>query len=389
MKLPTERMKKIPFIGIREIFEKARSFERQGKSIIHMEIGRPDFDTPAVAKEAAIKALKEGFVHYTSNYGMDELKRAIADKLREENKVEYNPDDEIIVTTGAVEGLALAMFGLLDIGDQVLVPSPCFPAYTNQIKLAGADVVSVPLKIENGFKLDIEELRRKITPKSKMLVINSPQNPTGSVLEKDDLEKIADFAKEHDLFVVSDECYERIIYDAEHISIASLPGMQERTIIVNACSKTYSMTGWRIGFVASTPEIIDSMVRVHQDVTTCACSFAQAGAVEALRHGRSAVEAMVREFRRRRDLVVKYLDQIEGLEYVKPQGAFYVFPSIKNFNMGAEEFCDYILKEAGVALVPGNAFGDYGEDFVRIAYSSSYEKIEEGMQRIKEAIAKI
>jgi aspartate aminotransferase/aminotransferase len=222
-----------------------------------------------------------------------------------------------------------------------------------------------------------------------MLVINSPQNPTGSVLEKDDLEKIADFAKEHDLFVVSDECYERIIYDAEHISIASLPGMQERTIIVNACSKTYSMTGWRIGFVASTPEIIDSMVRVHQDVTTCACSFAQAGAVEALRHGRSAVEAMVKEFRRRRDLVVKYLDQIEGLEYVKPQGAFYVFPSIKNFNMGAEEFCDYILKEAGVALVPGNAFGDYGEDFVRIAYSSSYEKIEEGMQRIKEAIAKI
>jgi len=340
MKLPTERMKKIPFIGIREIFEKARSFERQGKSIIHMEIGRPDFDTPAVAKEAAIKALKEGFVHYTSNYGMDELKRAIADKLKEENKVEYNPDDEIIVTTGAVEGLALAMFGLLDIGDQVLVPSPCFPAYTNQIKLAGADVVSVPLKIENGFKLDIEDLRRKITPKSKMLVINSPQNPTGSVLEKDDLEKIADFAKEHDLFVVSDECYERIIYDAEHISIASLPGMQERTIIVNACSKTYSMTGWRIGFVASTPEIIDSMVRVHQDVTTCACSFAQAGAVEALRHGRSAVEAMVKEFRRRRDLVVKYLDQIEGLEYVKPQGAFYVFPSIKNFNMGAEEFCD-------------------------------------------------
>jgi aspartate/methionine/tyrosine aminotransferase len=384
LKLPTKRMSEIPYIGIREIFEKAKKLEQKNKKIIHMEIGRPDFDTPMSIKKAAINALNAGLVHYTSNYGTDELRKAISRKLKEDNKVDIKPQ-EVLITVGAIEGLALSIFGLLDINDEVLIPSPCFPAYPNQVRLAGCIPVPVPLKMESNFKLNLTDLEESITPKTKMIIINSPHNPTGTVLENEDLQMIASFAIKHDLYVVADECYEKIIYGKEHISIASLPNMRERTIIINSTSKSFSMTGWRVGFVAANEQIIDSLVRVHQDITTCANSFAQAGAAFAYMSKADFTKDMLDKYIERRAIALHYLAQIAKMELNVPYGAFYVFPSIKKFNISSEEFCDYILNEAGVAIVPGNAFGKYGDGFVRISYSCSKQDVIEGMKRIVNA----
>lgn len=389
MRLPTDRISNISASGIRKVFEKARSLEKLGKKIIHMEIGRPNFDTPLPIKEVAIKALQTGMVHYTSNYGIDELREAIANKLTEENQVETK-SSEVIVTTGAIEGLAIAMLGLLDIGDEVLIPNPYFPSYSNQVKLSGAAPIFIPLRSENRFKIDIDDLKKAVTKKTKMILINTPHNPTGAVYDYDDLEAVADFAKEYDLLVISDECYEKIIYDKQHISIASLPNMKERTIIVNSTSKSYSMTGWRVGFVSSSEQIIDSMIKVHQDLTTCSCSFAQAGTVFAYNSRDTYINEMVKDFRLRRNIVMQHLDMVpDKIDYIEPYGGFYVFPNIEKTGMSSNKFCDYILNEAGVALVSGSAFGDYGEGFIRLAYSCSKEDLEDGMRRLVKAIKAI
>ncbi len=389
MRLPTEKMKMIQRTGIRKIMAKAKTYEQEGCKIYHMEIGRPDFDTPEAVKEAAISSLKAGNVHYTSNYGLERLRRAIAGHLAAENKIDADPDREILVTAGAVEGLALATMALLDPGDEVLILNPCFTSYENQVVHPGGVPVPVPLWAENGFKPDIKDLEAALSGKTKMLIINTPNNPTGVVYGLEVMTELARFAVKHDLLVVSDECYEKIIFDREHVSMASLPGMKERTITVNSGSKTFSMTGWRVGFVHASEEITDYMLRVHQDLVICPTAFAQEGAAYAWENTESLAAPMVEAFRQRRDLVIERLDQMGNLDYVRPEGGFYVFPSIKKLGLGDWEFCDYMLDEAGVAVVPGHAFGRYGEGYFRLAYSCSMEDLDQGLRAMEKALKKL
>ncbi len=382
-----KRMSAVPFSGIRKIFQAAVELEREGKHVIHLEVGRPDFDTPEHIKEAAKQALDEGFVHYTSNYGAPELREAIAEKLLNENGIQVDPENEVVVTVGANEAILITMLALLDSGDEVLIPDPVWLHYFYCAQLAEAKPVHVPLREENKFQLDPSDLERAITPKAKMIVVNSPHNPTGAVLGKETLVAIAQIAIENDLLVLSDEIYEKIIYDGvEHHSIASLPGMADRTLTVNGFSKAYSMTGWRLGYVAARKNLIDSLIRVHQYSATCATSFAQKGAVAAYRGSQDNVHEMVSEFDRRRRFLVEALEGIQGVSCVRPEGAFYVFPSVKELGVSDGELATYLLREANVALVPGSAFGEYGQGYLRLSYANSYENIEAAAERIEKAL---
>ncbi len=384
-----ERMTDIPFSGIRKIMQEAASLESQGKSIIHLEIGRPDFDTPQHIKDAAKRALDAGMVHYTSNYGTLELRQAIAEKLQRDNAIRVDPATEIIVTVGTNEAVAIAMLALIDPGDEVLIPDPTWLHYFYCVQLAGGVPIHVPLREANKFQIDPADVARAITSRTKMLIVNSPHNPTGAVLDQALLKEIAALAIKHDLLVLSDEIYEKIIYDGfAHFSIANLPGMAERTLTANGFSKTYSMTGWRLGYIAARKHFADAMIRVHQYSATSATSFAQAGGLAAYRGSQECVREISAEFARRRDFVVRALGQIEGMSCVKPSGAFYVFPSIKNLGMSSEEFTLCLLRE-GVAVVPGSAFGDFGEGYIRLAYSNSYANLESAMERIAGAVRKI
>jgi aminotransferase len=384
------RMKAIPFSGIRKIFQAAVELESQGQQVIHLEIGRPDFDTPAHIKEAAKQALDQGFVHYTSNYGLLELREAIAEKLLKDNGIRAEPESEIIVTLGVNQALAIIMLALLDPGDEILIPDPFYLNYLHCAQLAEARVTRVPLREENEFQVAPPDLEKAITPRTKLIIINSPHNPTGAVLDKEILEAIAEIAIERNLLVLSDEIYEKIIYDgAQHHSIARLPGMAERTITVNGFSKAYSMTGWRLGYVAAGKHLIHSLIRAHQYVGTSANSFAQKGAVAAYRSAQGCVEEMVSEFDRRRRFLVEALQQIEGVSCVQPRGAFYAFPSVKELGMSDEKLAYYLLREAQVALVPGSAFGEYGHGHLRLSYANSYENIQGAVERIERALSKL
>jgi len=384
-----DRMRQIALSGIRKVFDKVQTLQAKGEEVVHLEIGRPDFDTPSHIKEAAKKALDEGFVHYTSSYGIKELREAISRKLSSENGIDAGPD-EIIVTTGANEAIFISIMATLNPGDEVIVPDPMFVYYADWAEFAGAKTVSLPLREENSYRIDFEGLERKITPRTKMLIINSPHNPTGCVFDRETLEKLADIAKRYDLLVLSDEIYEKMVYDgAKHYSIASFPGMKERTFTVNGFSKAYSMTGWRMGYVAAPKDLIPALMKVHQHTAVCATSFAQKGALAALTTPSDCVGEMVKEFARRRKLVLDYLDEMEGINYVKPEGAFYIFPSIKDLGIGDEELTDYLLEEAKVAVVPGSCFGRCGKNHIRIAYSTSYENLEKGLERMSKALKKI
>jgi aspartate/methionine/tyrosine aminotransferase len=330
-------MDDIPFSGIRKIAQAAIELEKQGRAIIHLEIGRPDFDTPTHIKDAAKRALDAGLVHYTSNYGTLELRQAIADKLMRENNIVVDPATEIVVTVGANEAVAITMLGLIDPGDEVLIPDPIWLHYFYCVQLAGGVPVHVPLRAENQFQIDPDDVRKAITPRTRMLIVNSPHNPTGAVIDKKVLDALARIAIERDLMVLSDEIYEKIIYDgAQHHSIASLPEMADRTVTVNGFSKTYSMTGWRVGYAVGRKKLIDALIRVHQYSATSATSFAQSGSLAAYRGSQDCVQEMVAEFDRRRMLLLTGLHSIPGVECVKPSGAFYVFPSIKKIGMSSD-----------------------------------------------------
>ena len=385
-----ERMKAVSFSGIRKMMERAQQLEQEGKRVIHLEIGRPDFDTPSHIKETATQALAEGFVHYTSNYGTLELRNAIADKLRLDNGLKLDPRSEIIVTTGASEGVFLAIMATVNPGDEVLVPDPSWLNYFYCVALAGGRAVSVPLREENGFRLDAEDVVRAITPRTRMLLVVTPHNPTGAVLTEDGLRALASLARERNLLVLADEIYEKLIYDGiEHHSIGRLPGMRERTLTVNGFSKAYSMTGWRLGYVAGPRELMDILIRVHQYTAMCATSFAQSGAVSAYRGTQDCVEEMRREFARRRKLILERLGRMKGIECVRPDGAFYVFPSIRGLGRASEEVAMHLLEDGLVATVPGSAFGKHGEGYLRLAYSDSYENIGEAMERMAESLGRL
>ena len=385
-----DRMESIPFSGIRKIFEEVTRREKAGEKIIHLNIGRPDFDTPQHIKDAAKKALDEKKVHYSSNYGIPQLRDALANKLQQENKMSYDPATEIIVTVGGNEAVFMAMMGLLNFGDEVLIPDPCWLNYFYCVQMAGAVPISVPAKQEHQFTPRIEDFRSRITDKTKMIVINTPNNPTGAVYGAESLEELARLAEEKDLYVLSDEIYEKMVYDGNrHVSFGSLPGMKERTITVNGFSKNYSMTGWRLGFVAASPDAVSAMVRIHQYVTICATSFAQWGAVAALTGPQDDVKHMIAEFDRRGALVSSALQEMPGIQVSKPAGAFYIFPSIKETGKSSQEMAEYLLDEAKIAVVPGHVFGDFGEGYIRLSYANSYENLEMAMSRMNAALKKL
>lgn len=371
--------------GIRKINEKTIEMERAGKRIYHFEVGRPDFDTPKVIKDATIKSIEDGDVFYTSNYGIMSLREAVAEKLRNENNLDYTAK-EVLITAGATESIYDSYSLILEEDDEILLPNPCWPNYVNTAYIMGAVPVRYSLAEENDFQIDFDELEGLVTEKTKAIVIINPSNPIGSMFTLETLEKLADFAKKKDILVISDEIYEKIVYgNKKHISMASLDGMKERTITINGFSKTYSMTGFRLAYVAAPEEFIRVLNIIHQHNTSCATSFVQHGGITALKAGNEGSQEMVKEYKRRRDYIVEKVNSIEGLSLNAPDGAFYAFINIKDLGVSSEEFCNYLLDEECVAIVPGTVFGSAGEGFVRFSYASSYDDIVEGLNRMEKA----
>ena len=384
-----KRMESLPFSEIRAVMEKATKMQQAGENVIHLEIGRPDFDTPEKIKEAAYESLKAGHVFYTSNYGIPALRKEIAKWETEHHGVQYDAD-EVLVTVGVGEATYASMAAFLEDGDEVLVPNPVWLNYIHVPSSLGAVPVTYNLKEENNYQIDMEELESKITDKTKMIVIVNPSNPTGGVLSRETLEKLSQLAIKNDLLVVADEIYSQLVYDdTKHVSIASLPGMKERTITLGGFSKAYSMTGWRLGYMCAPRGIIAACVSVHQYTITCASSFVQEAAVTALRDCADDVEAMRQEYQRRKDYAVKALNEIDGISCNDPQGAFYIFVNVKSLGMSSMEVAEYFLEEAKVAMVPGSAFGSEGEGYLRLSYACSYEDLQEAIRRIKDAVEKL
>lgn len=384
-----KRMESLPFSEIRAVMEKATKMQQAGENVIHLEIGRPDFDTPEKIKEAAYESLKAGHVFYTSNYGIPALRKEVAKWETEHHGVQYDAD-EVLVTVGVGEATYASMAAFLEDGDEVLVPNPVWLNYIHVPSSLGAVPVTYNLKEENNYQIDMEELASKITDRTKMIVIVNPSNPTGGVLSRETLEKLSQLAIKNDLLVVADEIYSQLVYDdTKHVSIASLPGMKERTITLGGFSKAYSMTGWRLGYMCAPRGIIAACVRVHQYTITCASSFVQEAAVTALRDCADDVEAMRQEYQRRKDYAVKALNEIDGISCNDPQGAFYIFVNVKSLGMSSMEVAEYFLEEAKVAMVPGSAFGSEGEGYLRLSYACSYEDLQEAIRRIKDAVEKL
>jgi len=375
--------------GIRKVNEKALAMERAGEKVLHFEIGRPDFDTPEYIKKAANQALAEGKVHYTSNFGLMELRQAIADKLKRENNVDYKAS-EVLVTVGLSEAVFAVLAAILEEGDEILVPDPGWLNYVNVPDLLGAKAVTYGLREETSYQLDLSEIRSKITDRTRAVVLITPSNPTGGVLAEDVLKELAGIAVENDLMVISDEVYERLIYDgARHISIASLPGMKERTFTMNGMSKAYAMDGWRLGYVAAPEEYILAMNKFHQHNTTCAPNFVQVAAIAALTQERDEVKEMVKEYQRRRDCAVKAINEIPGLHCQCPKGAFYIFINCKSLDMKSADLAAWLLENAKIALVPGDVFGPSGEGYLRMSFATSYENVVEGCAKLKQAVEQL
>lgn len=384
LRLVARRMEDIPFAGIRRVFEKASRLESRGVKVIHFEIGRPDFDTPAHIKAAAVQALNAGMVHYTPNAGIAKLREALAESLLQYKDVRYDPATEVMVTAGGQQAMYLSLKALLEPGDEVLVPDPGYSQFFSCIRLLDGVAVPMPLLAEANFCPDLAAVEDLVTERTRAIILNSPHNPTGGVLNREQVEAVCRFACEHNLLVLSDEAYDRILYDdGDFISPASLPGMKERTLIWGSLSKTYSMTGWRVGYLAAPADAITAAVKVQQNLMLSICSFAQAGAVAALRGPQECVQAMVAEFDRRRKLILDAIAQSPGLSCpTTPRGAFYVFAKHQVAGMDSTALADHLLEEGGVAVVPGPPFGTRGEGYLRISYATSLSDCREGMQRI-------
>lgn len=368
--------------GIRAVFERALELERQGRSIVHLEIGRPNFDSPPAAKQAAIDALTAGVVHYTSNRGTLELREAISVDRDRRNGLRYDPASEVIVTAGGSEAVAATIIALLGAGDEAIVLDPAWPHYDAMVRLAGATPVHVPCLAADAFLPDPVRVAAAITPRTRLLIVSSPSNPTGAVLGTGSLQELAEISRRHDLVVLSDEIYERFTYGGhEHRSIATLPEMRERTVIANSFSKSYSMTGWRVGYAAAARPIADRVNVIHQYLTVCAPSFGQAGAVAALEAGENHVEQMVRDYDQRRQELVGALSGLGPVALDDPAGAFYAFPAI-DAGDGDGRLALRLLEEAGVAVVPGNVFGEGFDRHVRISYAVSAAELDEGLARL-------
>ncbi len=373
-----DRVRALPPSGIRKFFDLIASME----DVISLGVGEPDFVTPWRIREYAIYALEKGYTMYTSNKGMPELRQELSKYLYSRHGLDYDPDEEILITVGVSEGLDLSLRAILNPGDEVIIPDPCYVAYPACVALAGGIPVPVPTGEDNGFRLTAENIARQITPRTRAILFGYPANPTGAVLSREELLQIAELAKQHNLLIISDEIYGHLVYNIEHTCVASLPGMKERTILLDGFSKAYAMTGWRIGYAASGREVIAAMTKIHQYTMLCAPIMSQMAAIEALKSGEGEIAAMVEEYDRRRRVIVKGLRDI-GLSCFEPEGAFYAFPSIKITGMTSEEFAEKLLMEEKVAVVPGSAFGTSGEGYVRCCYATSLKEIEEALRRME------
>ncbi len=373
----SNRVQQIPPSGIRRFFDIAATMA----DVISLGIGEPDFVTPRPIVEAGIASLEAGHTHYTSNSGTIELRSAISQHLKRLYEVEYDPALELLITVGVSEALYLALTAIINPGDEVIVPQPCFVSYMAEVSLAGGTPVPIATRVDNNFQVTAEEIEAAITRRTKALLIGYPNNPTGAVLERETLEDIAKVAKKHDILLISDEIYDQLVYDIEHVCMTSLPGMWDRTILLGGFSKAYAMTGWRLGYVAAPPEILGAMSKVHQYTIMSPPTIAQEAGIKALQEGADAVEDMRQRYNRRRRLIVDGLNSI-GMKCFEPRGAFYAFPSVRGSGMDDAEFAERLLDEDRVAVIPGRAFGIGGAGYVRCSYATSYEKIEQALERI-------
>ncbi|MBF7081484.1 aminotransferase class I/II-fold pyridoxal phosphate-dependent enzyme [Desulfallas sp. Bu1-1] len=370
-------VRNIPPSGIRKFFD----LVAETRGVISLGVGEPDFVTPWHIREACIYSLEKGYTMYTSNWGLLELREAVAADLEATYGVKYNPRNEILITVGVSEALDLAMRALLQPGDEVLIPEPSYVSYAPCTTLAGGTPVFLPTGLENGFRLSADQVQAAITPRTKILLLCYPNNPTGAVMDRAELARIAEVAVEHDLIVISDEIYDRLTYVGRHTCMASLPGMRDRTVLLNGFSKAYAMTGWRVGYAAGNPEFIGAMVKIHQYSMLCTSITGQMAALEALKNGKPGMRRMVEHYNRRRHLVVQAFKDM-GVPCFEPGGAFYAFPQVSVTGLGSEEFAGELLKEEQVALVPGNAFGRSGEGFARVSYAASLDDLSEAFRRM-------
>lgn len=371
-----------------EVLVRAKALEAQGRDVVHLEIGEPDFNTPANISEAAIKAIREGWTHYGPAAGLPELRKAIAEYISRTRKIDVVPD-EVVVTPGGKPIIFFPILALIEEGDEVIYPNPGFPIYESMINFAGGKAVPLRIGEEKDFTIDVNELKSKINSKTKLIIINSPANPTGGVFTKQDIQDIADIVKNYNCYIMSDEIYSRIMYGHEHFSISSLPGMKERTIILDGFSKTYAMTGWRAGYGVMPKDLAAMVSKLMTNSNSCTNSFVQRACVEALQGSQSEVDKMVAEFQKRRDFIVDGLNKIKGFSCKKPLGAFYVFPNITKTGMESKKLADYLLNEAGVAALSGTAFGEYGQGYLRFSYANSIENIAKALEKIHASVQKL
>ncbi|HZJ84861.1 MAG TPA: aminotransferase class I/II-fold pyridoxal phosphate-dependent enzyme [Syntrophomonadaceae bacterium] len=367
----------IPPSGIRKFFD----LVSQTEGVISLGVGEPDFVTPWHIREACYYSLEKGYTMYTSNSGLPELREEIAKYIKDVIAVDYSPEKEILVTVGVSEAIDIALRALIEPGDEVLVPEPSFVSYAPGATLAYGKAISVPTYVEDEYRLKAGELEKFITPKSKILILAYPNNPTGGIMETQDLQELVDIIIKNDLIVISDEIYAELTYEGEHVSIASFPGMRDRTIVANGFSKAFAMTGWRIGYVCAHSDIIAAMTKIHQYAIMCAPIMGQKAALEALRHGKAEMQKMIEDYNNRRKIILSGFQEI-GLDCFEPRGAFYAFPSIESAHMSSEEFCEKLLFEEQVAVIPGNAFGASGEGFIRCCYAASIKNIENALEKM-------
>ena len=387
MKL-AERMSRLGTETAFEVLARARALEAKGINVIHLEIGEPDFDTPSHVVDAGVSALRSGLTHYSPSAGIGELRESIARFAGRKRGLSFSPE-QVVVTPGGKPIMFFVILALAQEGDEVIYPNPGFPIYESMIDFVGATAVPIPLREENRFRLDVDELASKITPRTRLLIINSPQNPTGSVLEAADVKGIADLAVHHDLMVLSDEIYSEILYEGEHVSIATFPGMAKRTIILDGFSKTYAMTGWRLGYGIMPTELAPHVTRLVTNSVSCTATFVQRAGVAALEGPSDDVTAMVEEFRRRRQLIVSGLNAIPRLRCAMPAGAFYAFPYVGDVGMDCRAFADHLLNQAGVATLAGTSFGAFGEGYLRLSYANSIANLETALERIAGAVKQL
>jgi aspartate aminotransferase len=381
-----ERMSRLGTETAFEVLNRARALEAQGRDIIHLEIGEPDFDTPTNIVDSGIAALRAGWTHYGPSAGLPELRQAIAEEVSRSRGVKVTPD-EVVVVPGGKPIIFFSILALIDEGDEVIYPNPGFPIYESMIRYVGGRAIPIRLREEKDFSLDVDELAHLITDRTRLVILNSPQNPTGGVLSKRDLEQIAEAIGDRNVFVLSDEIYSRLIFDGRHHSIISEPGFKDRTILLDGFSKSYAMTGWRMGYGVMRADLAQQIARLMTNSNSCTASFTQVAGVEALRGDQSSVEHMREEFQRRRDMFVTGLNKIKGFSCRMPRGAFYAFPNITGTGWKSKPLADALLEEAGVACLSGASFGEFGEGYLRFSIANSMENLERALQRLEQWVA--